>query len=295
MPKAQWQPLANVVVPGDGQGNAQPAVTVFIERRFSKFRVIVSFEDAANPQTPRRIVAIDEDLDAAVRMANVRAKEAGIPANLMIQALSQAHGAVDATVPTDDEAAPPSAADCPWLPKGGSHHTNVQDLLARFVRVEDVGEQWVVLWPRWTEGGLEACYRRAGTAAAAVAAARNPETLKGPISGTTPASELSGRFFTADALEHRLREQGRPITDTRDLLERIRDREVREEIRALLERHDRWLAAAAYAADVLPPHFEGQTPHPALAVALAAIKAAAGQELSFDEQALLAGCGIYDV
>lgn len=94
---------------GHVPGHQYHDVKVSIGHRGSKFRVQVeeswgscrgvnNLEEAGNS----RIVAIDDDLDAAVRIASSRAKEAQIAAEYLVQALSCAHSdAVDALPEAD--------------------------------------------------------------------------------------------------------------------------------------------------------------------------------------------------
>lgn len=76
-------------------------VDVTIGRSGAKFRVEISERWGSSQgydqvHGENRVVAIDEDLDIAVRTANSRARTAGICEEYMIQALSTAHAeAVD--------------------------------------------------------------------------------------------------------------------------------------------------------------------------------------------------------
>lgn len=87
---------------GHVPGHNYHDVDVTISQSGAKLRVEVletwgSAQGYDREHGRNRVVAIDEDLDTAVRIANSRAKEAGIRGDYMIQALSSAHAdAVDA-------------------------------------------------------------------------------------------------------------------------------------------------------------------------------------------------------
>lgn len=87
---------------GHVPGHSYHDVDVTISQRDGKFRVEVletwgSAQGYDEEHGRNRIVAIDPDLDAAVRIANARSKDADILEEYMIQALSVAHAdAVDA-------------------------------------------------------------------------------------------------------------------------------------------------------------------------------------------------------
>lgn len=83
-------------------GSRYHTVDVEVGRRGGKFRVEItevwgSDQGYLEEHGRNRIVAIDADLDTAVRIANSRAQAAGMHQAYMIQALSSAHAdAVDA-------------------------------------------------------------------------------------------------------------------------------------------------------------------------------------------------------
>lgn len=102
--KAQWTVIAeaeNGKPYGHVPGHQYHDVKVTIGKRGKKIRVDVfevwgSAQGYDEEHGRNRVVAIDTDLDSAVRIANSRAKEAGIREDYMIQALSIAHAdAVD--------------------------------------------------------------------------------------------------------------------------------------------------------------------------------------------------------
>lgn len=104
--KSEWKNLASAskgTEYGHVPGHNYHDVDVTISGRDGKlFRVEVletwgSAQGYDEEHGRNKVVAIDADLDAAVRIANSRAKEAGICSDYMIQALSSAHAdAVDA-------------------------------------------------------------------------------------------------------------------------------------------------------------------------------------------------------
>lgn len=89
---------------GHCAGHAYHDVSVTIGKRGAKFRVEVlevwgscQGYNRLNEDGRNRVVSIDADLESATRIANHRAKQAGIKPEYMIQALSNAHAAaVDA-------------------------------------------------------------------------------------------------------------------------------------------------------------------------------------------------------
>lgn len=108
--KAQWNVLAESekgTPYGHVPGHQYHDVAVTIGKRGEKIRVEVvevwgSAQGYDEEHGRNRVVAIDADLDAAVRIANSRSKEAGIREDYMIQALSTAHAdAVDALSDSD--------------------------------------------------------------------------------------------------------------------------------------------------------------------------------------------------
>jgi hypothetical protein len=120
---SNWTTLAEVCV-GNGRwpGRDFLDVTCRIERRGEKHRVTLVEQHgtgrglADEVHHERKVIAIDTDLDAAVRIANSRAQAAGIDEGKMIQALSQAHSeAVDAEEDSAEPAAQPLRG---WDPGG---------------------------------------------------------------------------------------------------------------------------------------------------------------------------------
>jgi len=104
MAKREWKKLADAskgTEYGHVPGRQYHDVDVTISTRDDKFRVEVletwgSAQGYDEEHGRNRIVAIDDDMDTAVRIANARAKAAGIREDYMIQALSSAHAdAVD--------------------------------------------------------------------------------------------------------------------------------------------------------------------------------------------------------
>ena len=104
MTKRQWTQLAENSAGkefGHVPGHYYHDVDVTISQSGDKFRVEVletwgSAQEDDEEHGRNRVVAIDSDLDAAVRIANARAQQAGINEKYMIQALSGAHAdAVD--------------------------------------------------------------------------------------------------------------------------------------------------------------------------------------------------------
>lgn len=104
MGKREWTKIADASKGtefGHVPGHQYHDVDVTISKSGEKLRVEVletwgSAEGYDEEHGRNRVVAIDEDLDTAVRIANARAKEAGIREDYMIQALSSAHAdAVD--------------------------------------------------------------------------------------------------------------------------------------------------------------------------------------------------------
>lgn len=111
MAKREWKILADAskgTEYGHAPGNQYHDVDVTISTRDGRFRVEVletwgSAQGYDEEHGRNRVVAIDEDLDTAVRIANARAKTAGIREDYMIQALSSAHAdAVDTLEELDE-------------------------------------------------------------------------------------------------------------------------------------------------------------------------------------------------
>lgn len=102
--KPTWTELAEVRAPYDGRipGRSFGDVTCTIERRGDRIRVTL-LEQRGSAQgrhdeihEESKVVAIDTDLDAAVRIASSRAQQAELHRSHTVQALSQAHAeAVD--------------------------------------------------------------------------------------------------------------------------------------------------------------------------------------------------------
>lgn len=103
--KRTWETLAsaNVGTPyGHAPGHRFHDVEVAIAGRDARYRVEVK-EQAGSAQRhdevhhSARVVALDDDLDAAIRLASARAQQAGMRVDYLVQALSQAHAdAMDA-------------------------------------------------------------------------------------------------------------------------------------------------------------------------------------------------------
>ena len=99
MTKSQWTEISTACkgTPyGHVPGHSYHDVDVSIGMCGQKFRVEIletwgSAQGYDEEHGRNRVVAIDADLDAAVRTANSHAKEAGVREDYLIQALSSAH------------------------------------------------------------------------------------------------------------------------------------------------------------------------------------------------------------
>jgi len=99
--KAGWRVLAEVTVGApDGHvlGHHFHDVEVTIGRRGIRYRVeVVELQGSSqgrgrdDVQSERRVVAIELDLDLAVRIASSRARQAGVAVEYLVQALSIAY------------------------------------------------------------------------------------------------------------------------------------------------------------------------------------------------------------
>ena len=110
--KSQWDTIAETRTGnpyGHVPGHKYHDVSVVIDRRGSKIRVEVTETWGSSQGRGRdeeharnRVIAIDDHLDVAVRIASARAKKAGIDGPYLVQALSAAHAeAMDVLL--DDE------------------------------------------------------------------------------------------------------------------------------------------------------------------------------------------------